>query len=128
LDKHTSIYAHKKLPLTYVYEHKNTQIKDNSLIRKALLELTQWLTQANRKPLVLRGVRQSSKTWLVRELAKSQNKQLIDPVLYYWQREGQSNAEIDYVIQYNNNIIPVEPRTGCRNLVLINSENNSPMR
>jgi Predicted ATPase (AAA+ superfamily) len=48
------------------------------LIRKALLELTQWMIQANRKPLVLRGVRQSGKTWLVRELAKSQNKQLIE--------------------------------------------------
>jgi predicted AAA+ superfamily ATPase len=48
------------------------------LIRKALLELTQWLIQANRKPLILCGVRQSGKTWLVRELAKSQNKQLIE--------------------------------------------------
>ena len=48
------------------------------MIRKALLELTQWLLQTNRKPLVLRGVRQSGKTWVVRELAKSQNKQLIE--------------------------------------------------
>ena len=50
------------------------------MIRKELLELTQWLIQANRnrKPLILRGIRQSGKTWLVRELAKSQNKQLIE--------------------------------------------------
>ena len=48
------------------------------MIRKALLELTKWLMQTNRKPLVLRGVRQSGKTWLVRSLAKSQNKQLIE--------------------------------------------------
>jgi len=48
------------------------------LIRKDLFELTQWLTQSGRKPLVLRGVRQSGKTWLVRELAKSQHKQLIE--------------------------------------------------
>ena len=34
--------------------------------------------QINRKPLILRGVRQSGKTWLVRELAKSQKKQLIE--------------------------------------------------
>ncbi len=48
------------------------------MIRNALLELSQWLIQANRKPLVLRGVRQSGKTWLVRELAKSHQKQLIE--------------------------------------------------
>jgi uncharacterized protein len=35
-----------------------------------------------------------------------------DPVLYYWQREGQSNAEIDYLIQYNDKIIPVEVKAG----------------
>lgn len=52
--------------------------KDNPLIRNALVELSQWLTQTGRKPLVLRGVRQSGKTWLVRELARSQNKQLIE--------------------------------------------------
>ncbi len=48
------------------------------LIRNALLELTEWLSQIGRKPLVLRGVRQSGKTWLVRELASSQSKQLIE--------------------------------------------------
>lgn len=48
------------------------------MIRNALLELEKWITQSNRKPLVIRGVRQSGKTWLVRELAKSQNKKLIE--------------------------------------------------
>ncbi len=48
------------------------------MIRNALFELCQWLSQTGRKPLVLRGVRQSGKTWLVRELAKSQNKQIIE--------------------------------------------------
>jgi predicted AAA+ superfamily ATPase len=62
----------------YFYDHKKTQTKDSPLIRKALLELTQWLMQINRKPFVLRGVRQSGTTWLVRELAKSQKKQLIE--------------------------------------------------
>ena len=32
-----------------------------------------------------------------------------DPVLYYWQREAKSsNAEIDYIIQHETNIIPIE--------------------
>ena len=38
-----------------------------------------------------------------------------DPILYYWQREGQSNAEIDYLIQYQNKIIPVEVKAGGGN-------------
>lgn len=48
------------------------------MIRNALLNLTHWLTHPNRKPLVIRGVRQCGKTWLVRELAKSQGLQLIE--------------------------------------------------
>lgn len=48
------------------------------MIRNDLFELIEWLTRIDRKPLVLRGVRQSGKTWLVRELAKSQGKQLIE--------------------------------------------------
>lgn len=48
------------------------------MIRNTLTDLTHWLLQTGRKPLVLRGVRQSGKTWLVRELASSQNKQLIE--------------------------------------------------
>lgn len=48
------------------------------MIRKDLSELTAWLKQENHKPLILRGVRQSGKTWLVRELAKIQGKHLIE--------------------------------------------------
>jgi hypothetical protein len=37
----------------------------------------------------------------------------IMPSLYYWQRaEKKSNAEIDYVFQYDNQIIPIEVKTG----------------
>lgn len=28
--------------------------------------------------------------------------------LYYWQREGSSNAEVDYVVEFNSQIVPVE--------------------
>lgn len=40
--------------------------------------LKNWLTMAQRKPLVIRGARQVGKTWIVRELATSANKQLIE--------------------------------------------------
>jgi len=36
-----------------------------------------------------------------------------DPQLYYWTREGKSSsAELDYVIDYNNKIYPIEVKAG----------------
>jgi predicted AAA+ superfamily ATPase len=46
--------------------------------RKALTYLQQWLSSNDRKPIVIRGARQVGKTWLIRELAKVSNKQLIE--------------------------------------------------
>jgi predicted AAA+ superfamily ATPase len=48
------------------------------------------------------------------ELVKSQNNRL--PVeLYYWQREkGSSTAEVDYVIQHGQEIVPVEVKAGTK--------------
>lgn len=40
--------------------------------------LINWLSQKNRKPLVIRGARQVGKTWLIRDLAKSAAKTLIE--------------------------------------------------
>jgi len=40
--------------------------------------LDQWLTNPMRKPLILRGARQVGKTWLVRDLALRNNKELIE--------------------------------------------------
>jgi len=46
--------------------------------RKYLPFLRNWLKSADRQPLVIRGARQVGKTWLVRYLAKDQNKHLIE--------------------------------------------------
>jgi len=48
------------------------------MIRSAAHELDQWLNNPSRKPMVLRGARQVGKTWLVRDLAKRHNLQLIE--------------------------------------------------
>lgn len=40
--------------------------------------LIEWLKSDSRKPLILRGARQVGKTWLVRQLARSQEKNLIE--------------------------------------------------
>ena len=48
------------------------------MIRFASRELDKWLTNPNRKPLVIRGARQVGKTWLVRDLAIRNNIKLIE--------------------------------------------------
>ncbi|NGX30519.1 MAG: hypothetical protein K940chlam4_01369 [Candidatus Anoxychlamydiales bacterium] len=40
--------------------------------------LVNWLNSKTRKPLVIRGARQVGKTWLIRDLANSQKRQLIE--------------------------------------------------
>ncbi len=37
---------------------------------------------------------------------------LTDPQLFYWQRTGGRQGEIDYCIQYGNRIVPVEVKSG----------------
>ena len=46
--------------------------------RRAQTFLQTWLTAKSRKPLILRGARQTGKTWLVRELAQQNNLQLLE--------------------------------------------------
>ena len=40
--------------------------------------MQEWITDPQRKPLVLRGARQTGKTWLARQLAKTAGKTLIE--------------------------------------------------
>lgn len=50
---------------------------------------------------------------LVGQLLRTINPPYIEPVLYYWQRDEKgSNAEIDYIIQHGNQVIPVEVKAG----------------
>ncbi len=54
------------------------------------------------------------------------------PQLYYWQREKRgSNAEVDYLLQLNTNIIPVEVKSGMQgkmqSLFLFLKEKNIPV-
>lgn len=49
------------------------------MLRNALSYLEKnWITDADRKPLVLRGARQVGKTWLVREFCKKTGKKLVE--------------------------------------------------
>lgn len=40
--------------------------------------LIDWVNSTDRKPLIIRGARQVGKTWIIRDLAGSQNKRLIE--------------------------------------------------
>ncbi|TVR48688.1 MAG: DUF4143 domain-containing protein [Planctomycetota bacterium] len=48
------------------------------MYRNATTDLSHWLTQPRRLPLVLRGARQVGKTWLIRDLAQRSGRELID--------------------------------------------------
>lgn len=46
--------------------------------RTLLIYLKKWLLSDDRKPMVIRGARQVGKTWIVRQLARECNKELIE--------------------------------------------------
>lgn len=48
------------------------------MIRFASMILDEWLRSSNRKPMVIRGARQTGKTWLVHDFAERNHLQLIE--------------------------------------------------
>lgn len=46
--------------------------------RDRTLSLVHWLNSKARKPLIIRGARQVGKTWLIRDLAQSQERRLLE--------------------------------------------------
>ncbi len=50
---------------------------------------------------------------VVGQILRTLNPSYIEPALYYWTREEKgSSAEVDYVIQYGNHVIPIEVKSG----------------
>jgi predicted AAA+ superfamily ATPase len=50
---------------------------------------------------------------VVGQLLRTLEPFYIEPALYYWTREEKgSSAEVDYIIQHNNQIIPIEVKSG----------------
>jgi predicted AAA+ superfamily ATPase len=49
-----------------------------SMKRVASERLSEWLKQPSRRPLLVRGARQVGKTWLVRTLARSARRELVE--------------------------------------------------
>ncbi len=68
--------------------------------------ILEWFKREIHKPLVVRGARQVGKSTLVRRKNEKQH-------LFYWLREGRSsNAKVDFLIQKNSKIIPIEVKAG----------------
>ena len=52
---------------------------------------------------------------VVGQLLRTITPYYMEPALFYWQRnQPSSNAEIDYLIQYNSTIIPIEVKAGTK--------------
>ncbi len=66
--------------------------------RACFTYLNDWLVSPQRKPLVIRGARQVGKTWLVRQLAKFANKQLLEII---WKKRLDWQSFLLLTIQTN---------------------------
>ena len=101
---------------------------DTGLMQRALgMELPQWLTSDNTDSINKGGL---AEVFAGLELIRNSNPR-IKPALHYWHRESRgSSAEIDYVIQRNEEIIPIEVKAGSagkmRSLHLFLKERNAP--
>ncbi len=76
--------------------------------------LVRWLQKSERKPLILRGARQVGKTWLVRQLAKSAKKELIelnferDPLAETYFESNDPRKIIDEISLSQNRLIEAD--------------------
>ncbi|MCF0262079.1 MAG: ATP-binding protein [Sphaerochaetaceae bacterium] len=63
--------------------------------RKLLQELLNWIDKPRRKPLILRGARQTGKTYIIRQLAEASSRKLIEI-------NFERNPEISELFKSNN--------------------------
>jgi len=83
---------------------------DIGLMQRALgLDLSQLLV-SNEVDLINKG--SLAEVFVGLELIKNSSP-TISPGLYYWHRESRgSSAELDYIIQYGNQVLPIEVKSG----------------
>ena len=92
--------------------------------RFILKKLLDWKNSPYRKPLILKGVRQVGKTWILKEFGgrcyentayfnfdeNEEYKKFFEVMPRYW---SQNNPpyEVDFLIQRENDIFPVEVKS-----------------
>lgn len=82
------------------------------MFRSSLQELVKWKDQYNRKPLIIRGARQTGKTWLVRKFGQENFENFVEINLdRYPEKAGLFSMNVTQSLQYisidtNVSIIP----------------------
>jgi predicted AAA+ superfamily ATPase len=78
-------------------------------LRESALSFSEWAAEAPAK-FVNQG--KLAEMFIGLELKKT-GSPLVDNQLYFWHREAKdSNAEVDYVTQYGNRVLPIEVKSG----------------
>ena len=76
---------------------------------EAKLDVSTWILDSPEK-FVNRGM--LAEAFVALELLKGASP-YVDSSLFYWHREAKnSNAEVDYVVQYRNGVLPIEVKSG----------------
>lgn len=73
--------------------------------RDIIHQFKAWKEAPDRKPILLKGARQVGKTWAMETFGKERFKYCVKAP-YYWTSPG--TAEVEFVIQWDDEIIPVE--------------------
>ena len=97
-------------------------------LREAQLDLANWSVDTPAE-FVNRG--KLAEMFVGLELKKS-GSPLDDTSLFYWRREAKSsNAEVDYVVQHKNGVLPIEVKAGkkgsMKSLSILMSEKKIPL-
>lgn len=100
------------VPLAAEKHYKATKVilLDVGLVSAALGLNLHYLTQLDDLNLVNQG---GLSEQVVGQLLRTLTPYYVEPALYYWLREKKyAAAEIDYVIQHNHQVIPIEVKSG----------------
>ena len=107
----TGVHANG-IPLGGDLKSKQTKflILDTGLYMcEAKLDVSTWILDPPQK-FVNRGM--LAEAFVALELLKGESP-YVDSSLFYWHREAKnSNAEVDYVVQYRNGVLPIEVKSG----------------
>lgn len=84
--------------------------------RKIYTQLVEWKNQEHHKPLILNGVRQCGKTYILKEFGLNEYvlQQLLASGIYhiYYYSSDTSRMEMDFLVQRNGAILPIEVKGG----------------
>ena len=78
--------------------------------RKIYAKLVEWKNQECHKPLILNGVRQCGKTYILKEFGRAEFASGITHIYYY--SSDTSRMEMDFLVQCEGALLPIEVKGG----------------